>query len=58
MYVYQLRRGRDVIVILGHPMSTPPLNPSDVSNLEFRTPKNIAFESSQGDVLISNIKNK
>ena len=41
MYVYRLRRGRDVIMTLGRNVGTTPPNPSDMSNLEIRTPKNI-----------------
>ena len=41
MCVYRLRRGRDVVGHLGRLVGKPPLNPSDMSNLEFRTRKNI-----------------
>ena len=40
-YVYRLRRSRDVIMTLGRNVGTTPPNPSDMSNLEFRTRKNI-----------------
>ncbi len=40
-YVYRLRRGRDVIMILGRLGIKPPPDPSNMSNLEFRTRKNI-----------------
>ncbi len=41
MYVYRLRRGRNVVHTFVAIMRTPPLNPSDMSNLKFRTRKNI-----------------
>ncbi len=41
MYVYWLRRGRDVIMTSGRKESQTPLNPSDMLNLEFRAPINI-----------------
>ena len=41
MYVYRLRRGRHVIMTLGRKEAHPPPNISDMSNLEFRTRKNI-----------------
>ncbi len=41
MYVYRLRRGRDVVEPLVALEIKPPPDPSDMSNLEFRTRKNI-----------------
>ena len=41
MYVYRLRRGRDVVGPLVALVRTTPPNPSDMSNLEIRTRKNI-----------------
>ena len=41
MYVYRLRRGRDVVEPLVAIVRLPPPNASDMLNLEFKTPKNI-----------------
>ena len=41
MYVYRLRRGRHVVELLVALEQHTPPNPSDMSNLEFRTRKNI-----------------
>ncbi len=41
MYVSRLRRGRDVVVTSGRKEQHTPPNISDMSNLEFRTRKNI-----------------
>ena len=41
MYVYQLRRGRNVVMTLGRLVSKPPFDPSDMLNLEIKTRKNI-----------------
>ena len=41
MYVYWLRRGRDVVELLVALVGKPPLDPSDMSNLEFKARKNI-----------------
>ncbi len=41
MYVYRLRRGRDVIMISGRKEQHTPPDPSDMLNLEIKTRKNI-----------------
>ena len=39
--VYLLRRGRDIVEPLVALVRTPPPNPSDMSNLEFKVQRNI-----------------
>ncbi len=41
MYVYRLRRSRDGVGPLVPNVGKPPFDPSDMSNLEIKTRKNI-----------------